>query len=657
MRAAPGLGDVDGRDLGAGDVVLREKVTFILVAGHDAARRLDWRADRLDGAYIVQHGASGAWHGRAGVEGGDGLAHDRHGVIRSGRHDHIEVRADNLASHAGLAGVRLVHEHAVPSLAELVDESEGLVGLGDGGLGRLRVLSGGIVAALNLHDAVVGLVVDLLAVRFAAGALGLGLALLVRLGAVPSEVAVLIAIVASGAGWRHRDVAGLGDLLKYFEAALAVRVIRVVARVGAQVVAVLPALAHGGDALLGVLVHGVLGAAVVAVDDALLRLRLVGMRFEAGLLGSAAAVVVAAAVTAAASSSPPCHRGRVLAQRLQGFRQRLAVGLEVADHLVELLDAARVDHELGLGLGDAVLAELRQGLHVQVVERGFVRAQVVLIGVGFGLRERDRQGLLLRRQLVDEVRVPDTAGQADLLLHAQLLGHDERPDPRVQVAVVVAAQADGRFEQRARGRVLQLGTDDGEELVPRDGDLQGKFLVLRVITCDNFRLVPQRRVAVEREELALGVASWLGRVVELVNASLQASDEEAPCYGQLSPHEHDNLGREIDRAVVHERVAREGLVEPHALAVVACEPTPGLASLRYVLPSGWTRKRMRRPEHHGGARVGVVELGRHDVLDHGGSHSRVLGGSVLQPGHRDLRELLELAFPLALRRLSGHQTS
>jgi len=66
---------------------------------------------------------------------------------------------------------------------------------------------------------------------------------------------------------------------------------------------------------------------------------------------------------------------------------------------------------------------------------------------------------------------------------------------------------------------------------------------------------------------------------------------------------------------------------------------------------------MRGPENHGGARVGVVELGRHDVLDHRGSDSRVLGGCDLQPGHRDLRELLELAFPLALRRLSGHQTS
>ena len=323
--------------------------------------------------------------------------------------------------------------------------------------------------------------------RLAARALGFGLALAVRLGAVTREVAVLVAIEALGAGRGHRDAAGLGDFLERLEAALPIGVIRVVARVGAQVVAVRPALAHDGDALLDVLEHGVLGAAVVAVDDALvlLRLRLVDVGLEAGLLGGTATVAVAPTILSAVRSSPSRGRGRVLTQRLQGLRQRLAVALEVADHLVKLLDAARVDHQLGLGLGDAVLAELRQRFHVQVVERGLVRAQVVLVGSSFGLRERDRQSLLLRRQLVDEVRIPDAVRQADLLLTAQLLGHDERSDPRVQVAVVVAAQADGGLEQRARGRVLQLGIDDGEELVPRDGYLQGSFLVLRVITCDN----------------------------------------------------------------------------------------------------------------------------------------------------------------------------
>ena len=65
--------------------------------------------------------------------------------------------------------MRLVDEHAVPSLAELVDEGEGLVGLGEGGLGRLRSLDDSNVVVLVRVVAVLGL----LAVRLAARGLTL----------------------------------------------------------------------------------------------------------------------------------------------------------------------------------------------------------------------------------------------------------------------------------------------------------------------------------------------------------------------------------------------------------------------------------------------------------------------------------------------------
>ena len=39
--------------------------------------------------------------------------------------------------------------------------------------------------------------------------------------------------------------------------------------------------------------------------------------------------------------------------------------------------------------------------------------------------------------------------------------------------------------ERADGSFSLALLDDGEELVPRDGDLQGLLLVLRVITCYN----------------------------------------------------------------------------------------------------------------------------------------------------------------------------
>ena len=299
MRAAPGLGDVDGRDLGTGDVMLREQIAFKLVAGDDAAGRLDRWADLRDGANVVEHGLGGARDGRAGVEGGDDLLDGRRGAFSGGRHDYVEVGADDLAPHAGLAGVRLVDEDAVPSLAELVDEGEGLVGLGEGGLGRLRSLDDSGVVVLARVVAVLGL----FAVRLAARGL-LGLALAVRVGAVASEVTNLVAVVALRAGRCHRFAAGLGDLLEHFEAALAVGVVRVVARVGAQVVAVRPALAHDGDALLVVLEDGVVGAAVVAADDALLRARLVAVRLEVGLLGGAAAIVVASPALSVLTSPP-----------------------------------------------------------------------------------------------------------------------------------------------------------------------------------------------------------------------------------------------------------------------------------------------------------------------------------------------------------------
>ena len=54
---------------------------------------------------------------------------------------------------------------------------------------------------------------------------------------------------------------------------------------------------------------GVVDAAVVAADDALLRARLVAVRLEVGLLGGAAAIAVASPALSVLTS-PPLDRGR-----------------------------------------------------------------------------------------------------------------------------------------------------------------------------------------------------------------------------------------------------------------------------------------------------------------------------------------------------------